>query len=210
MAKEILAQPEDGPVHMVKVKFAQGPYPQLLGIDCPHRSMLIGQLCHIFDLVRFFGGDVQTVSAMYHEATPTQFAYAATVQYASGALGLFDLNSLECKTGFRDIIEELQVVGLETHLVCRDMLNLDWQPREDWTPAVPRAGRYLHSFRPAWTGIARSQMTFGYTGEVEHFARRCLGEAEGGPDLWDSYKALQIGEAVYDSAHSARPVAIGN
>jgi len=201
MAKEILARPEFGPVHMVKVKFAQGPYPQLWGIDSARRAMLIGQLCHVFDLARFFGGDVEHLSALYHEATPTQFAYLATVQYRSGAIGYFDFNSLECKSAFRDIVEELQVVGLETHLVCRDMLTLDWQPREDWTTAVPRAGRYLQSFQPAWTGVIRSQMTFGYHGEVEHFAKRILGEAEGGPDLWDSYRSLQLGEAVYESAH---------
>ena len=47
-----------------KVKFAQGPYPQIWGIDSPRRAMLIGQLCHIFDLARFFGGDVETVSAI--------------------------------------------------------------------------------------------------------------------------------------------------
>ena len=36
----------------------------------------------------------------------------------------------------------------------------------------------------------------------------CLGLAEGGPDLWDSYKALKIGEAIYDSAHGAGLVKI--
>lgn len=206
MAKEIVDRPDFGPLHMVKVKFAQGEYPQIWGIDSPHRSMLIGQLCHIFDLVRFFGGDVKVVSAMYHEVTPTQFAYVANVQFASGALGIFDLNSLECKSPFRDIAEELQLVGLETHLICRDMLTLDYQPREDWSQAVPHTGRYLQRFQPGWNGICYTNTTFGYAGEVEHFARRCLGEVTGGPDLWDSYKSLQIGEAVYDSAATGQPV----
>ena len=56
-------------------KFAQGPYPQIWGMDSARRSMLVGQLCHIFDLIRFFGGDVKCLHAMVHEATPTQFAY---------------------------------------------------------------------------------------------------------------------------------------
>ena len=208
MAREIIGRPEFGPLHMVKCKFAQGPYPQIWGIDSPKRSMLIGQLCHIFDLVQYFGGRAKTVHAMYHEVTPTQFAYIVNVRFASGCIGQLDVNSLECKTGFRDIIEELQLVGFETHIVCEDMLTLRWQDREDFTKAVPRAGRYLHTFSPAWTGIGNSRMTFGYYGEVRHFALRCLGEVAGGPDLWDSYWSLRLGEAVYESAETGRVVEI--
>ncbi len=210
MAKEILAREEFGPLHMVKAKFAQGPYPRIWGIDSAKRAMLIGQLCHIFDLVRFFGGDVKTVQALYHEATPTQFAYLVNLEFHSGAVGQMDVNSLESSTAapFRDIYEELQVVGFECNVVCEEMMRLKYQPRESFSTAVPRAGRYLHSFEPTWTTMARSAMNFGYTGEVAHFARRCLGEVQGGPDLWDSYRSLQIGEAVYDSSHGAGVVAI--
>jgi myo-inositol 2-dehydrogenase / D-chiro-inositol 1-dehydrogenase len=206
MAREVISRPEFGPLHMVKVKFAQGPYPQIWGIDSARRSMLIGQLCHIFDLVRYFGGQVSCVQAMFHGVTDTQFAYSVTARYESGALGMWDLNSLECETAFRDIEEELQLVGLGTHLVCRDMLTLDWQPREDWTRAAPGVGRYLNSFRPASTGVTNTRITFGYAGEVEHFARRCLGQVTGGPDLWDSYWSLRLGEAVYQSAESGQAV----
>jgi myo-inositol 2-dehydrogenase/D-chiro-inositol 1-dehydrogenase len=208
MAKDIVNRPDFGPLHMVKCKFAQGPYPQIWGIDSPKRSMLIGQLCHIFDLVRFFGGDVSTVHAFYHEVTPTQFAYAVNVVFTSGAIGQLDLNGLETKQAFRDIIEVLQLVGLGTHVICEDMLTLQWQDREDFTRVVPETGRYLHTYTPAWTGISNSRQAFGYEEEVRHFARRCLGLVEGGPDLWDSYKALKIGEAVYESAHGGGVVKI--
>ena len=207
MAKEVLARPEFGEISMVKTKFAQGPYPELWGMDSAKRSFLVGQICHICDLTRYFGGDVATVSAMYHEVTPEQFAYIANVKFASGAVGILDWNTLEA-TNFRDIDEELQVVGLETHLVCRDMLTLDWQAREDWLQTTPNAGRYLHSFKPSWTGTIFTNRTYGYLGEVQHFANHCIGQAEGGPDLWDSYHALKIGEAMYDSAESGQPVNI--
>ncbi|MEW6357567.1 MAG: Gfo/Idh/MocA family oxidoreductase [Planctomycetota bacterium] len=208
MAKEIIGRPEFGPIHMVKARFAQGPYPQIWGIDSAKRAMLIGQLCHIFDLIRFFGGDVKLVQAMYHEATPTQFAYAVNLEFASGAIGQLDVNGLECKQGFRDIKETLHVVGLETNVLCEDMMKLKWQDREDFTKAVPSAGRYVHAFDPTWTGISRTNITFGYKGEVEHFAKRCLGLVQGGPDLWDSYKSLQIGEAIYDSSTTGKTVTI--
>lgn len=210
MAKEVIEREEFGQLSMVKLKFAQGEYPQLWGIDSPRRSMLIAQLCHITDLARFFGGDVEGISAMYHEVTPTQFAYVANVKFTSGAVGIFDFNSLECTSAFRDISEEVQLVGLGSHLICRDMLTLDWQAPQDWNTAVPRAGRYLHSFQPAWNGVSFTNTTFGYASEVEHFTKRCLCEADGGPDLWDSYKSLQIGEAIYDSAESNTPITIAN
>jgi predicted dehydrogenase len=207
MAKDVLSRSEFGEISMVKTKFNQGPYQQIWGIDSPKRSFLIGQICHICDLSRFFGGDVQTISAMYHEVTPTQFSYIANVKYTSGAVGMFDWNTLAAKN-FRDIDEELEVVGLETHLICRDMLTLDWQPREDWTTVAPRAGRYFHSFKPGWVGTTFTNRTYGYAGEVAHFALKCIGQAEGGPDLWDSYHALKIGEAVYESADSGQMVDI--
>jgi predicted dehydrogenase len=206
MAKDVMSKPEFGEVSLVKTKFSQGPYPALWGMDSPKRSFLVGQICHICDLTRYIGGEVETISAMYHEVTPEQFTYIANIKYKSGALGIFDWNTLAAKN-FRDIDEELEVVGLESHLICRDMLTLDWQPKEDWTTVAPGSGRYLHSFRPAWASIY-SPRQFGYTGEVAHFALKCIGLAEGGPDLWDSYHSLKIGEAVYDSAESGLPVTI--
>jgi predicted dehydrogenase len=208
MAKDVLTRHEFGPVHLLKIRFAQGPYPQLWGIDSPHRSMLIGQLCHVFDLARFFCGDITAVTASYHAASPTQFAYLVNAEYSSGVIGHFDLNSLESQASFRDIVEEVQIVGQGTNVLCRDMLTLEWQPKEDWTSATPDAGRYLHSFTPTWCGLHPSPAFLGYQGEIDHFAKRCLGEAEGGPDLWDSARSLQIGEAVYESAVRKESVSI--
>jgi predicted dehydrogenase len=208
MAQEIIARPEFGPVHLVKCKFAQGPYPQIWGIDSAKRAMLIGQLCHIFDLIRFFGGDVRRVQAMFHGVTDTQFAWLANLEFASGAVGQLDLNSLANKQGFRDITEILEVTGLETHLICEDMLRVKWMPKDDWSTALPQTGRYFHQYDPSWTGIAYNNRSYGYFGEVQHFARRCLGLVEGGPDLWDSYHSLKLGEAVYRSAEEGRTVEV--
>jgi len=207
MAKEILAREEFGPLHLVKCKFSQGPYPQIWGIDSARHAMLIGQLCHVFDLIRFFGGDVKKVHAMFHGVTDTQFAYLVNLEFANGIHGQLDVNGLECKYGFRDIQETLQLVGLDTHVICDNMMTVQWQAKDDWTTVVPQAGRYTHEFHPAWPSFGSSR-AYGYTGEVAHFAKRCLGLVEGGPDLWDSYRSLQIGEAVYESAFGEKTVTI--
>ena len=208
IAQEIIARPEFGPVHLVRCKFGQGAYPQIWGIDSAERAFLIGQCVHLFDLVRRFGGDVIAVQSMFRRVTDTNFAYAINLQFASGAVGQLDLNSLNVRAPFRDIIEILEVIGLETHVTCEDMLRVRHVPREDWTKATPHAGRYEQVFEPSWTGIGHSHRTFGYTGEVRHFARRCLGLAAGGPDLWDGYESLRLAEAVYESAHGGGVVRI--
>jgi myo-inositol 2-dehydrogenase / D-chiro-inositol 1-dehydrogenase len=208
IAKEVLGRPEFGDVHVVKCKFGQGAYPRLWGIDSAKRAMLIGQLVHIFDLVRYFGGDVRAVHAMFRPVTEGNFAWVVNLRFASGAIGQLDINSLDTKSAFRDIIEELEVIGLNTHVTCEDMLRVRYQPQEDWSKAVPHAGRFEYAFNPSWTGVGNSLKMFGYQGEVQHFARRCLGLVQSGPDLWDSYHALQIGEAIYESAESGRVVEI--
>jgi len=208
IAKEIVSREEFGGINVVKCKFGQGPYPQIWGIDSAKRAMLIGQLVHVFDLIRFFGGDVTAVHTFFRQVTDTQFAYVVNLQFESGAVGQLDVNSLEDKAGFRDITEILEVIGFEAHLICEDKLGVRYQPPADWTSATPHAGRYEYVWRPGWTSVARSHATFGYTGEVRHFAHRCLGLVEDGPNLWDSYKALKIGEAIYESAHGAGVVSI--
>ena len=209
MAREIMAKPDFGPLRLLSCKFAQGPYPQIWGMDSAKRAFLIGQCCHIFDLVRFFGGDVKTVQSLYHEATATQFGYMANVEFVSGAIGQININALANKQGFRDITEVLELVGLESQIICDDKLHLKWQPREDFVQSTPDVGRYEHRFDASWTSM-RSAAMFGYVGEVAHFAKRCLGLVEDGLDLWDSVKSLQIGEAIYDSAHGAGVVTLGS
>lgn len=202
MAKEIMQKDEFGDLNTMSIHFGQGPYPQIWGIDSARRAFLIGQLCHIFDLTRFLGGDVASVSALYREVTDTQFAYLVNLQFESGAIGQLDLNALETKQGFRDIREWVKLVGFESRIEIDGMQSLKWQPPEDWMDFEGRVGPFTYNMDPAWTGIADSKANFGYLGEVRHFALRCLGEVEGGPDLWDSYESLRLGEAVYEATET--------
>ena len=201
IAREVISRPEFGPLHLVRFKFGQGAQPPFWGIEPATRAFLIGQVIHFFDLVRYFGGDVASVHALLHRVTDLNFIFSVNLQFRSGAVGQLDLNSLNTHAGVRDLIEILELIGLGTHVTCEDMLHVRYLEQDDWTRAVPHAGRYEHVFNPSWTGISNSQRTFGYTAEVQHFARRCLGLVQGGPDLWDSYQALCIAEAVYESAH---------
>ncbi len=206
MAKDIIAGDEFGELNIVTCHFGQGQYPAIWGMESAKRSMLVGQLVHLFDLTRFFGGDVASVSAIYHEAEEERFAFLANLRFKSGAVGQLDLNGLETASDFRDVREWVKLVGLGSHIICEEMQRLRWQPRTDWTDSIPETGRYLHTYEPAWTGLRDARVNYGYFGEVEHFALKCIGEAEGGPDLWDSYEALRLGEAIHDSTESGEVV----
>jgi predicted dehydrogenase len=199
MAKDIMGREQFGDLNTLSIHFGQGPYPQIWGIDSARRAFLIGQLCHIFDLTRFLGGEVGSVSTLYREVTDTQFAYLVNVQFESGAIGQLDLNALETREGFRDIREWVKLVGFESYIECDGMQSLTWQSRDEWIEFPEHTGRFVQKYDPTWTGIRDTNANFGYLGEVRHFALRCLGEVEGGPDLWDSYESLRLGEAVYES-----------
>ena len=61
-------------------------------------------------------------------------------------------------------------------------VRVRYQPKADWTTATPHTGRYEYVWRPGWTGVSDTRKTFGYLGEVQHFAHRCLGKVTGGPE----------------------------
>ena len=210
MAKSIIAKPEFGQLNMVNCKFGQGPYPQIWGIDSAQRAFLIGQCCHLCDLIRYFGGDVATVQAICREApqnpgdphVSTRIAYLAHVTFQSGAIGEVNLNCMEARLGFRDLDERLELVSMDNIVTVHRMCHVTWRKAEDWSDAVPQNGWYVLEHDARGLGVWSGHRQIGYVGEVEHFALRCLGEVDKGNsgDLMDSVKSLQIGEAIYESA----------
>jgi predicted dehydrogenase len=54
----------------------------------------------------------------------------------------------------------------------------------------------------------KTEGAFGYRGEIEAFARACLGEEKLESTLWDGARDLQVSEAVWESATHGRPVLI--
>jgi len=208
MVRDIVARDEFGETLMVNVKFSQGAYPQMWDMDSARRAFLIAQCVHQLDLVRLFGGDVKTVQALYLGKNATQFAYLVNVEYLSGAIGQFNLNSLESATSWSDNQEWLEIVGDNQVLAVRNMIDVEWRRKEDWIETPTGQGRFTNQWGPSLLTIADAKTFYGYKTEAEHFARRCLGEVESGPDLWDSAKALAIGEAIYASAQSGQIVEV--
>jgi len=174
MARAILRKPEFGQLNMVNCKFGQGPYPQIWGIDSAQRAFLIGQCC-----------DDQHVS--------TRISYLTNVTFQSGAIGQLNLNCMEAKHGFRDLDERLELVSMENIVTVHRMSHVSWRKAEDWDDTVPLTGWYSLDHDARGLGVWTAHRQIGYG----------LGEVDQGVsgDLMDSAKSLQIGEAIYESAH---------
>ncbi|MDD2710916.1 MAG: Gfo/Idh/MocA family oxidoreductase [Verrucomicrobiae bacterium] len=219
MAKTIMDKKEFGGINEIEVRFANGRYPDLKkfgwGLDKgPAHAFLIGQAVHIFDLIRFFCGDVAEIYSIFREVETTDdggiFGFAVTVQFKSGAIGLVNVNAFHCPRF--QMSEYFEAAGYECCLEVRDMMELNYHARQKPLPEFETAGRaQIFSWKPEFTEVGASTAggIIGYKGEMRHFARSVLGLEKPSADLFDGAKAVQIAEAIWDSSQSGKVVKLG-
>jgi len=209
MAKRIADSEEFGGIHFLEVRFSNGPYPAIWGIENAARAFLIGQVVHIFNLARFFSGEMKEVYAKLYFLTPNMFAYAIAGEFQNGVPFVMNLNALEASDW--KISERLALSGDGCWLEVTDMLQLCYHPRDLPYGEFSVGGRsQTIDWHPEWTELlaTRAEGAFGYRGEIEAFARACLGEDKPRSTLWDGAKDLQVSEAVWESANLNKPVRI--
>jgi len=211
MAKTITEKEEFGQLNEMEVRFTQGLYPQIWGIEENARGFLIGQVIHIFNLIRFFGGEVDEVYSKLRKIDDEgRFGYAITLAFESGAIGVANLNCFEGPEW--KITERLALSGYECRIEVNDMIELKYCPRSEPLETSNCAGRSQSVYwRPDWTEMCgmRAEGAFGYTGELQNFARAILGTEKITSTLWDGMKDLQVAEAVWKSANSDKPEKVG-
>ncbi len=204
-AKAITTSPEFGPVSMVSVRYTHGAYPLIWGLEPEPLCCLVGNQCHAFDLVRFFGGDVTEVYAKLCDHGQGRFAFAVTLEFENGAVGLLNSNATDDPAW--NIRETLNVSGLLCSVDVEDMIYLDYRPRERWSANLQRVpwrqGMYA---LPHAVAYGQGGQYLGYDGELRHFAN-CIrtGEAPRS-SLYDGAAALAIAEAIWESARTGKTV----
>lgn len=214
-AKSLIDKQEFGPVRMFEVRFTQGPYPSIWGVDDPMRVSLIGQFVHICDLTRFLAGDIDRVFAkLYrHPGSRELGCFAATLTFKSGGLGVMDLNCLESNAWHFD--EMARVCGFEHWLEVHNMNKLVYHPVKGWIEgdlgADPRLKNQTCVWEPALWLSQRMLPGCGYVGELQNFADcvRTKGKVKLVADLDDCAAALKLGEAIWESTQSGKEVAVG-
>ncbi len=89
------------------------------------------------------------------------------------------------------------------------MLHLRYRPKDLLFPGFKVGGRtQLLTWTPEWTEIiaTKAEGTFGYKGEIEAFAKACLGDGKPASSLLDGAKDLKVAEAIWESANSGKLV----
>jgi myo-inositol 2-dehydrogenase/D-chiro-inositol 1-dehydrogenase len=204
-AKAITTSPEFGPVSMVSVRYTHGAYPLIWGLEPEPFCCLVGNQCHAFDLARFFGGDVAEVYAKMCDHGKGRFAFAVTVSFESGAVGLLNSNATDDPAW--NIRETLNVSGLLCSVDVEDMIYLDYRPRERWSSNLQRVpwrqGMYA---LPHAVAYGQGGAYLGYEGELRHFAV-CIRTGETPrSSLYDGAASLAIAEAIWESVHTGKTV----
>jgi len=208
LAKSLIGAPSFGGLQQLHLRFAQGEYPDIWGLDAPH-AFLVGQVVHIFDLLRFLGGDVAQVHARLNQVTGHRFGYAISVELASGAVATLELNSLGHAVPWRDISEHMHASGVGESLSVDSMLSLTHYAVQDWRPESQQGlGVASRGWTPNFISVSSGKALCGYVYELEHFAQCLLTGTPASASLWDGAQALRLAEVVWKSAQSGRPVSL--
>jgi myo-inositol 2-dehydrogenase/D-chiro-inositol 1-dehydrogenase len=208
LAKDIIATATFGGMQQLHLQFTQGEYPDLWGFEAT-RAFLVGQVIHMFDLIRFLGMDVTQVHARLNAVSEHRFGYAITVEFASGAVGTLVLNTLDHRLAWRDITEHLHVSGTGESLVVDSMHFVTHYHAQDWRPENRQQfGIPFQSWHPNFLSIMSGNNLAGYEGELEHFAHCLLAGGPASASLQDGVQALKLAEAVWKSAQTGRPVSL--
>ena len=206
LAKQLMDAPAFGGLQQLHLRFTQGEYPDIWGLEAPF-AFLVGQVVHIFDLARFLGGDVARVHARLRMVNKHRFAYAISVEFASGAVGTLELNTLDHREAFRDIVERVDASGVGESVSVRDMLHVTHYS-DDWRPEPNSLGAPYRVWAPNWITASGGTALTGYVGELERFAQCCVSGEPACASLWDGAKALELSEAVWRSSQDGAEVAL--
>jgi predicted dehydrogenase len=158
---------------------------------------------HLFDLTRFFMGDVRTVHALavnkYHrnrDKYPLDNAVLA-LEFASGSVGTLYTSSsaLSLKPW-----ERVEVYGNKAWLAVEDQCELllydsEEGPAKSWRPVVPNTLIFDEEFG-------------GFMGLIENFCQVIRKAEPPGVTGWDGCKALEISIAALQSWKEGRTVTL--
>jgi predicted dehydrogenase len=205
-AKAASLLPEFGGPSMLDAKFVGGHRPSTLD------QLTVGAV-HLFDLGRFFMGDVREVITRAYEIQPGQVAFAVTLSFASGAVGVYNINSLSVwYTGG----ERVELVGNNNVIVVDNSRKFYW-----WKP--PKSSRRIGQtqdmleeptpaefLEPQSTHVSflewQTYVLNGYHGAVSHFIK-CVGTGESiSPGVRDGIEALRIALAIYEGSKTGQTV----
>ena len=201
VAKEYMEGESFGRLSSITLMHGCGPYDDM-------RGMLLGNGIHMIDLGRFLAGDVVSLFAHgFSDGARTQ-AVSCTMQFANDAVGQLNMNSGH---HWSDCFEQTYISGTSAGVLIDGsratevMAESSRFARGEGLQLFGWSSRYYVSGNMAgWA--AGGHYTRGYWGEIDHFARAVLGQAEPAVTLEDGVKAIGLIDGVMESVATGKPV----
>lgn len=202
VAAEFMSAPAFGKLSSITLIHGSGPYDEV-------RRMLYFNGIHMLDLMRFFAGDVASLFAYSNSSAQLQ-AVSVSFRFAGGVVGQLNMNSGHT---WSDCFEQVYISGRQAGILIDASRAV-----KVMTPSARFAqGTGLQLF--GWSSCyevsgnmagwaAGGHYTRGYWGELSRFARAVLRQEAPPPTLDDGVKAVQLIEAIIESARTGRPVTL--
>lgn len=181
------------------VEAGEVPRPALFGakfvLGYDYVDLLESGTIHVFDLARFFMGDVARVSAV--GARARRESLIVTLEFASGAVGtvLTSAGALSLHPW-----ERVEIFGDGAWLAVEDASTLtlhagEYEPEQVWAPVVPST-------------LLSAEEAGGYVGMLEDFLAAVRGAGASATSLRDGYRALELVVATRLSLQRRGPVEV--
>lgn len=163
----------------------------VLGYD--YVDLLASGTIHIFDLARFFMGDVARVTAV--AAPGNRESFVVTLEFSNGAVGtiLTSATALSLHPW-----ERVEIFGDGAWLVVEDQSTVtahvaEYEPARVWAPVVPNT-------------LLSGEEWGGYVGMLEDFLVAVRGGVPAATSLRDGYRALEVVVATRLALERSTPV----
>jgi predicted dehydrogenase len=193
-ARAITQLPAFGEPSVYEARFTYAQYP--VGVY----DFLNGFGIHHLDLPRFLMGDIESVVADRVSRGAGLDGYAINLRFASGAVGLVNINCLE--STFTNWSERVSVsgVGSSVHV-------------ENWRRVIAFVAgeddmRYWEPEDIQPTDVANSLNLHGFVGEIRDFVASVAEDREPLSSLADGIEAVRLQEAIARSAASGARVSL--
>lgn len=202
MAKEISEESDFGAVRMVSARITSGVWTPAWSKTLTPFSFVLDHSVHFLDLMRFFGGPVEWVSAVKTEASDERFGFAVLLGYASGAAGLLEISNYESR-GVPN--ERVQITGSEGASVTVENVSRVTYTRDAEAMVPGRAfspQRERLVWEPNMTNISgenASLVHMGYVGEMRNLAGALAAGLPVTPSIEDGIAAIALAHAVVES-----------
>ena len=205
LAKKIAEKEDFGRTKVIEIRFACGPYPPIWGIESSALSFIVGNAIHVFDLCRYFGGEVKEIYANYAESSREKFGFAVNLLFGNGNVAVLNLNSMQ---SWHDFNEHFCLTGDEKWITIDDMLYLKYCFKNGWTTGSEDEdiGVQSQDLRPNGRSTLKTEMLLGYRREIEHFAKSIIKGTPPMVNLEDGVEALKIAYGIWESVGSKKVI----